>query len=303
MQIEFDGSSQRLDVFLAKKLPFLSRTQLAKMIKEGLVKVDEDDAKPSFLLRGGEQIDLEIPTPEPYTIEPEPIPIEIAHEEEDFLVAVKPQGMLTHPAGATITGTLVNAMLYHCKGKLSGMMGAMRPGIVHRLDKDTSGLIIVAKTDYAVKQFAKLFLEHRMDKRYYAICKGYFKSERTIINAPIGRDMGHRWRMAVTTEGREAITKVQELERLQGHTYVEAKPVTGRTHQIRVHLAYIGHPILGDPTYGGQSSEIPLPGQLLHCGKLVFEFKGKPYEITASLPDIFMQTLEKLRLTAKPPTL
>ena len=298
MNLEYNlEERQRLDVFLVSKLPFLSRTQIAKMIKDGLVTVDGDEAKPSYNLKPGEQIDIELPTPEPYELEPENIPVEIVHEEDDFLVAVKPQGMLTHPAGATITGTLVNAMLYYCKGKLSGMVGEQRPGIVHRLDRDTSGLIIVVKTDYAMKTFAKLFAEHRMDKRYYCICKGLLKSERTVINAPIARDFTHRWKMCVSPDGREAISKVTELERLDGYTYAEVKPVSGRTHQIRVHLSYIGHPILGDQVYGGEDSRFDLKGQLLHCGKLGFDFKGVHYELEAKPPPIFLETLERLRLT------
>lgn len=297
MLIEFDGEPVRLDVFLAKKIDRLSRTKLAQLVKDGLITVDGDSAKPSFLLRGGEQIEFEVPRPEPYELVAEDLGVQIVHEEEDFLIANKPQGMLTHPAGQTITGTLVNAMMFHCKGKLSNMVGVERPGIVHRLDKDTSGLIIVCKSDVAMRAFAKMFNERKMGKHYFAICKGHLSSDRVIINAPIGRDLTARWKMQVQADGREAISKVTELEKFKGFSYVMIKPVTGRTHQIRVHLTYISHPILGDPVYGGLDPNFRLNGQLLHCGELEFDYQLRHYHIKVDPPKIFADTLNTLRLT------
>jgi 23S rRNA pseudouridine1911/1915/1917 synthase len=297
MLIEFDGDPVRLDVFLAKKIDRLSRTKLAALIKDGQITVDGDPAKPSFLLRGGEQIEIEVPRPEPYELVAEDLGVEIVYEDDDFLVANKPQGMLTHPAGQTITGTLVNAMMFHCQGKLSNMVGVERPGIVHRLDKDTSGLIIVCKNDSSMRAFGKMFNERKMNKHYFAICKGFLSSDRVIINAPIGRDLTARWKMQVQADGREAISKVTELERFKGFSHVMIKPVTGRTHQIRVHMAYISHPILGDPVYGGLDPNFSLHGQLLHCGELEFDYKLQHFQIKVDPPKIFCDTLTALRLT------
>ena len=297
MLIEFDSEPIRLDLFLAKKIDRLSRTKLAQLIKDGQITVDGDSAKPSFLLRGGEQIEFEVPRPEPYELEAEDLGVEIVYEEEDFLVANKPQGMLTHPAGQTITGTFVNAMMFHCAGRLSKMIGVERPGIVHRLDKDTSGLMIVCKNDQSMRAFAKMFNERKMNKHYFAICKGHLSSDRVIINAPIGRDLTARWKMQVQLDGREAISKVTELEKFKCFSFVEIKPVTGRTHQIRVHLTYIGHPILGDSVYGGLDPNFSLHGQLLHCGELEFDYKLEHYHIKVDPPKIFLDTLERLRLT------
>jgi len=295
--VEFDEvEPKRLDQFLAQKLTFLSRTQVANMIKDGLVRVDGDEAKPSLKLKGSESIEVDLPKREWVDLLPEDIPLEIIHEEEDFLAVVKPQGMLSHPVGTTFTGTLVNAMLFHCQGKLSGMIGVQRPGIVHRLDKDTSGLMIIAKTDFGLKSFAKMFAQHQIDKRYLAISKGYFESEKIIINAPIGRDIRERWKMAVTSEGREAISKLTVLEKLRYHSLVEIKLITGRTHQIRVHMSYMGHPILGDPVYGGLDSQFDLPGQMLHCTRLTFDFNERHYDLSAAPPTIFQMTLEKLKI-------
>jgi 23S rRNA pseudouridine1911/1915/1917 synthase len=297
MLIEFDGEPIRLDLFLAKKIDRLSRTKLVQLIKDGQITVDGDSAKPSFLLRGGEQIEFEVPRPEPYELEAEDLGVEIVYEEEDFLIANKPQGMLTHPAGKSITGTLVNAMMFHCAGKLSKMVGVERPGIVHRLDKDTSGLIIVCKNDQSMRAFAKMFNERKMNKHYFAICKGHLSSDRVIINAPIGRDLTARWKMQVQLDGREAISKVTELEKFKSFSFVEIKPVTGRTHQIRVHLTYIGHPILGDSVYGGLDPNFSLNGQLLHCGELEFDYKLEHYHIKVDPPKVFLDALERLRLT------
>jgi 23S rRNA pseudouridine1911/1915/1917 synthase len=304
VQIEFDGPPKtRLDIYLAKRFSFLSRTQLAKMIKEGLVQVDGDEAKPSFTLKGGEEIDIDLPPPKPYDIIPEDIPVPILYEEDDFLICKKPQNMLSHPAGSTVSGTLVNAMLHYCKGKLSGMVGVERPGIIHRLDKDTSGLMIIGKTDTAMKAFTKLFFNRKVDKRYYAIVRGHLKSDRLIINAPIGRDFTHRWKMAVSGDGREAISKVDEILKLKNHTLVEVKLVTGRTHQIRVHMQYVGHPVLCDPLYGGMSEACTHEGQLLHCGKLGFDFAGNHYTLQSTLPDYFVQAIKTLSLTDAQSTL
>lgn len=297
MLIEFDGDPVRLDVFLAKRIDRLSRTKLAQLVKDGQITVDGDPAKPSFLLKGGEQIEIEVPRPEPYELVAQDLGVGIVHEEEDFLIANKPQGMLTHPAGQTITGTLVNAMMFHCQGKLANMVGVERPGIVHRLDKDTSGLIIVCKNDVSMRAFAKMFNERKMGKHYFAICKGHLSSDRVIINAPIGRDTTARWKMQVQPDGREAISKVTELEKFKSFSFAMIKPVTGRTHQIRVHLTYIGHPILGDPVYGGLDPNFSLNGQLLHCGELEFDYQLRHYHIKTDPPKIFQDTLNALRLT------
>lgn len=300
MNIKYDlKDGDRLDSFLSGRITFLSRTQLSKMIKDGNVTVDGAKRKPSFQLSYGNNVDILLPRQEKLDIEPENLNVNVAYEEEDFLLVVKPQGMLTHPTGLTKTGTLVNAMLYHCKGKLSGMVGKERPGIVHRLDKGTSGLMVIAKTDYALKEFSWQFKHRTIKKEYVAISKGYMMLERIVINAPIGRDMTHRWKMAVDLDGRESISRVEEIERLNEFTYVRVKPQTGRTHQIRVHLSHIGHPILADQVYGGIDSRYPAEYPFLHCQRLTFEYKGKEYDLSVDPPHIFLEMLDKLRLTNK----
>ncbi len=297
MHIDYDlKESERIDSFLSSRISFLSRNQIAGMIKDGSVQVNKKDIKPSYKLVYGDSIDVLLPRQEKLEIEPEELPVPIVHEENDFLVAMKPQGMLTHPTGHTKSGTLVNAMLHHCRGKLSGMIGKERPGIVHRLDKGTSGLMVIAKTDFALKEFSRMFKKRTIDKQYVAIAKGYFDLERIVINAPIARDLNHRWKMTIDEEGRESISKVEEIERLKEHTYVRVKLVTGRTHQIRVHLSYTGHPILGDIVYGGADSRYPAEYPYLHCGKLSFAFNGKDYDLSYDPPENFKLMLEKLRL-------
>jgi 23S rRNA pseudouridine1911/1915/1917 synthase len=298
MHFEYDlKHSERLDSFLSSKIVFLSRNQLANMIKDGLVTVDGKILKPSFRLQYGNQIDVLLPKQEKLEIEAEDLNVPIIYEEDDFLIALKPQGMLTHPTGLTKSGTLVNAMLHHCKGKLSGMIGKERPGIVHRLDKGTSGLMVIAKTDFALKEFSKMFKNRTINKEYIAICKGYLSLERIVINAPIDRDLNHRWKMTIDEDGRESISKVEEICRLKEHTYIKIKLITGRTHQIRVHLSYIGHPVLGDQVYGGADSRFPVEYPYLHCGKLSFTYNGKEYDLSADPPKEFTDILSKLSLT------
>jgi 23S rRNA pseudouridine1911/1915/1917 synthase len=298
MNINYDlKENNRLDSFLSERVTFLSRTQLAKMIKGGDVTVDGIVRKPSFQLSYGSNIDILLPRQEKLKIEPEDLGVEIVYEENDFLLVNKPQGMLSHPTGLTKSGTLVNAMLYYCKGKLSGMIGKERPGIVHRLDKGTSGLMVIAKTDFALKEFSWKFKHRTISKEYVAISKGYLSMNRIVVNAPISRDWTHRWKMAVDIDGRESVTRIEEIERLNQFTYVRTKPETGRTHQIRVHMSHIGHPILADEVYGGVDSRYPAEYPFLHCQSLMFDFKNRQYEFSVDPPSVFNEMLDRLRLT------
>lgn len=288
---------KRIDVFLASETDY-TRSYIKKLILEGLVLVNDNTVKPNYKLKENDKITLNIPEAEKIDIEPENIPLDILYEDEDIIVINKPQGMVVHPAPGNYSGTLVNALLYHCKN-LSGINGVLRPGIVHRLDKDTSGVMVVAKNDKAHFSLANQIKDRKILKKYVAVVEGVIKEDQGYVEAPIGRHHTDRKKMAVVEDGRYALTLYKVLERFKNNTYVEAVIKTGRTHQIRVHMAYIGHPIVGDAVYGYKKQKFNLNGQALHARLLgiIHPKKNEYMEFEAPLPEYFVKLIEKIRLT------
>lgn len=296
LEVGPEEAGKRLDVWLTEKLTGLSRTRIQHLLEEGLILVDGKPAKANHKVRPGQRIWGEIPPPKSLSAQPEPLPLDIIYEDEDLIVVNKPQGMVVHPAPGNETGTLVNALLYHC-GDLSGIGGALRPGIVHRLDKDTSGLLVAAKNDFAHRSLAAQIKARKVKRVYLALVYGEIKEPAGKIEAPIGRHPVDRQRMAVTfRNSRPAITYYHVLKRFTGFTLLEVHLETGRTHQIRVHMAYLGHPVVGDVLYGPKKQAFEVPGQLLHAGKLGFYHPrtGDYLEFTAPLPPTFIRVLEFL---------
>ncbi len=296
-QIEMGEDECRLDKWLSNSLLNLSRSYIQKCIKEGLVFVNGKPVKANYQLRVEDEIVFQIPEAVEPVIEAENIPLSILYEDEDVLVVDKPKGMVVHPAPGHYTGTLVNAVLYHCKGQLSGINGVLRPGIVHRIDRDTTGSLIVCKTDHAHRAIAAQLKEHSLNRSYRAIVHGVLKEDEGTVNASIGRDEKDRKRMAVNEKnGKEAITHYRVLSRFQEYTYIECRLETGRTHQIRVHMTSIGHPLLGDEVYGARKTAFHLEGQTLHAYLLGFihPTSGEYVEVTAPLPAYFSNILDRL---------
>ena len=288
----------RLDKWLSDQLDGLSRAYIQKLIDDGAVLLNGKPGKASSRLNASDRIELEIPESITPDIAPEDIPLDIVYEDDDVIVVNKPKGMVVHPAAGHYTGTLVNALMHHCGSSLSGINGISRPGIVHRIDKDTTGLIIACKNDRAHMRISEQLKAHTITRRYRAIVTGILKDDEGTITGNIARHKTDRKRMAVTAEGgREAITHYRVLERFRKHTYVECRLETGRTHQIRVHMAYIGHPLLGDTVYGSSRDEGKLNGQCLHAMVLGFVHPttGEYLEFCAPLPEYFEQLLEQLR--------
>jgi len=301
-------ADQRIDLYLTKKGLGLSRSWIQKLISSSRVKVNDSVVKSSYKIRTGDKIEVTIPKPKPLKIEPERIPLNILYEDRDLIVINKPRGMVVHPGAGVSSGTLVNALLYRCKD-LSGIGGVLRPGIVHRLDKDTSGVLVVAKNDFTHLDLSKQFKERSVNKRYIALVKGRVLKEQGKIKASIGRHPVRRKKMAAgVRRARKAITSYKVLERFKDFTLLEAAPETGRTHQIRVHLAYIGHPIVGDPKYGGRitgyrlqatgykEAVASLQGQALHAQALGFIHpRTKEYmEFNAPLPKDMEKVIKSL---------
>ena len=287
----------RLDAFLAEEIDSLSRSFLQKLIKEECILVNGTPVKSNYRLAGGDVITLTIPEPEPMDAAAEPIPLDIVYEDEDILFVNKPKGMVVHPAPGHYTGTLVNGLLYHCQGALSGINGVQRPGIVHRIDRDTTGLLVVCKNDFAHQQVAKQLAEHSITRKYRAIVHGVIHENRGTINEPIGRNKQNRLKMGIDLmNGKQAITHYTVLQRYLKFSYVECQLETGRTHQIRVHMTHIHHPILGDPLYGNQKSPFNLDGQTLHAMVLGLHHPrtGQYLEFEAPLPDYFTNLLTKM---------
>ena len=287
----------RLDAFLAEEIESLSRSFLQKLIKEECILVNGTPVKSNYRLAGGDVITLTIPEPEPMDAAAEPIPLDIVYEDEDILFVNKPKGMVVHPAPGHYTGTLVNGLLYHCQGALSGINGVQRPGIVHRIDRDTTGLLVVCKNDFAHQQVAKQLAEHSITRKYRAIVHGVIHENRGTINEPIGRNKQNRLKMGIDLmNGKQAITHYSVLQRYLKYSYVECQLETGRTHQIRVHMTHIHHPILGDPLYGNQKSPFHLDGQTLHAMVLGLHHPrtGQYLEFEAPLPDYFTNLLTKM---------
>ncbi len=288
-------SGIRLDKYI--KIEDIPRSQIQKLIDTGNAYVNGKQAKGSQKLKIGDEIILNVPKPRELDIAAENIPLDIVYEDEHMLVINKPQGMVVHPAPGNYEGTLVNALMYHCKGSLSGINGVMRPGIVHRIDKDTSGLILVAKTNEAHLSLSEQIQNKTAHRHYICLVHGIVKSKKGIIDAPIGRHPSNRLKMAVTpTNSKEAVTHFEVMEYLDNATYVACDLETGRTHQIRVHMQYIGHPIIGDPLYLSKNS-FGLKGQALHAERISFDhpITGERMEFCTPPPKYFGELLEKLR--------
>lgn len=289
----------RIDRFLSENLEELSRSFIQKLLKEERILADGKTVKANYKVREGEEITVQIPEPEVLDVLPEDIPLDILYEDDDILVVNKPKGMVVHPSPGHYSGTLVNAILFHCKGQLSGINGVLRPGIVHRIDMDTTGSLLICKTDRAHQILADRLKEHDITRRYHAIVHGNLKEDTGTVNAPIGRHPADRKKMSTKApNGRHAVTHYRVLERFGNYTYIECELETGRTHQIRVHMASIGHPIVGDAVYGPAKCPFKLEGQTLHAKILGFvhPVTGEYMEFDAPLPEYFVSLLERLRM-------
>lgn len=298
--VEDVDAGKRLDSFLAEKnTANYTRSFIGKMIEENLVLYNGKPSKASTKMKAGDRIELFEKEPEPLAVKGEEIPLEIVYEDDDLMVINKPRGMVVHPAPGHTSGTLVNAVLSHAGESLSSINGVLRPGIVHRIDKDTSGLILVCKNDFSHKALAKQLEEHSITRRYHAICSGRLKEEQGTVSTPIGRDEKNRKQQAINYKhGKEAITHYRLLENLQNASLLECRLETGRTHQIRVHMKSIGHPLLGDPLYGPKKNLYAIKGQALHAMVLGFVHprSGEYMEFSADYPEDFQKLLNKLRI-------
>lgn len=299
IQIEESMKGTRLDVVLSLTLEELSRSHVQKLIEAGQVKLNQQVCTiKKTLLKSGDEIEIIIPDPEELEITAENIPLEIVYEDEDLLVINKPKGMVVHPAVGNQTGTVVNAVMYHCGASLSSINGVKRPGIVHRIDKETSGLLMIAKNDMAHNSLAKQLAEHSITRAYRAIVYNNFNQDEGTIDRPIGRDPKNRLKQTVTElNARRAVTHYKIIERFGNFTYIEVRLETGRTHQIRVHMAYVKHPLLGDQVYGPQKKMLGVESQLLHAKKLGFIHPrtGEYMEFESELPEEFSRVLNKLK--------
>lgn len=285
----------RIDKWICEQHQEISRSMLQKLLKDNQVTVNGKFVSKSYKISNGDVISLEIPEPVELDVLPENIPIEIVYEDDDLLVVNKPKGMVVHPAAGNYNGTLVNALLYHCKGRLSSINGVIRPGIVHRIDKNTSGLLIVAKTDKAHTGLAEQIKAHTFTREYQAVVCGRLKDTFGIIEAPIGRHAVDRKKMCVTDKNsKEAKTEYTVLDEFNGYSHIKLKLYTGRTHQIRVHMSYVGHPVYGDDVYGKASKHCE--GQCLHAKKIGFihPINGEYYEFDSELPEYFVNVINKL---------
>lgn len=292
-----DGTDDRIDKFLAEQCEELSRSFLQKLLKSGEVSVNGQAVKASFRLSEGDLIVFEVPEAAKPEILPEPIPLDILYEDEDVILINKPKGMVVHPAAGHYSGTLVNALMYHCRDSLSGINGVLRPGIVHRIDMDTTGVIIACKNDVSHRSIAEQLKEHSITRRYQAIVHGRLKTDEGIVDAPIGRNPQDRKKMSINERnGKPAVTHYHVLNRFRDYTHIECRLETGRTHQIRVHMASIGHPLLGDAVYGPARCPYRLEGQTLHAGVLGFVHprSGEYMEFSAPLPEYFEKLLRTL---------
>lgn len=303
LELRADRTGERADSFLARTVEGLTRSAAQRLLEEGAVRKNGAPVKKNEKLTEGDVLILSLPEPEPVDILPQDIPLDVVYEDDDVIVVNKPVGMVVHPAAGHPDGTLVNALLHHCGDSLSGINGELRPGIVHRIDRDTSGLLIVAKNDFAHLGLAEQLQDHSLYREYEAICVGNLREDRGTVNAPIARHRTDRKRMAVDPEGREAVTHWTVLERLSGYAYIQCRLETGRTHQIRVHMASIGHPLLGDVVYGSKRPYPGLAGQCLHARRLSFVHPrtGERITVECPLPDWFQAVLAKLRRMSAAP--
>ncbi len=290
--------SGRVDTLIAEAMPELSRAFVQKLLEEGRVTCQGRAVKKSFRPEPGDELVVEVPEPDKLEVTAEDIPLDVVYEDRDVIVVNKPKGMVVHPAPGHQDGTLVNALMAHCGADLSGINGVLRPGIVHRIDKDTSGLIIAAKNDAAHRALAEQLADHTLSRTYECVVLGNLREDSGTVDAPVGRHPTDRKRMCVTEKNaKPAVTHWEVLERYSGYTYVRCRLETGRTHQIRVHMAYIGHPILGDTVYGAKKPVPGLEGQCLHAKRLRFIHPAtkEPVELECELPGYFVKALERLR--------
>ncbi len=297
MRLTADLAGERLDAFLARSDLGLSRSAAQKLMEEGCVRLNGRPGKKNDRLNPGDQVEVTVPQPREVDVVPREMPLDIVYEDEDVVVINKPKGLVVHPAAGHQDDTLVNGLLYAMGDSLSGINGELRPGIVHRIDKDTSGLLAVAKNDLAHAVLASQLKDHTMARTYEAIVCGNLKEDSGTVDAPIGRHPTDRKKMCVTQRNsKSAVTHWEVVRRYRGYTHIRCRLETGRTHQIRVHMAYIGHPILGDTVYGHKRLELGQDSQCLHAGALCFRHPrtGRPVMVFAPLPDYFKQVLEKL---------
>lgn len=295
--VENSDAGVRLDAHIAAKLPDISRMAVKRLVEEGNVTVNGSITKISYKIKENDIIEINIPEAKTLDLKAQDIPVEIVYEDSDIIVVNKPKGLVVHPANGNWDGTLVNAIMAICKDSLSGIGGEIRPGIVHRLDKDTSGLLIIAKNDKAHLNMSEQIKNREVKKIYYALVRGIVPENEATIDMPIGRSSKDRKKMAVTKDGKVAVTHFKVLERFKKYTLLEVKIDTGRTHQIRVHLSHIGYPVLGDEVYSNGKNEFNIKGQLLHAKSLDFKHptSGKIMHLDAELPDEFVNILNKLR--------
>lgn len=297
--IEKEDASKRLDVFLSEKIEDATRSYIKTLIDDGKITVNLAKVKAGYKLKIGDSIDVEIVEKKPENIVAEDIPLDIVYEDDDIIIVNKPKGMVVHPANGNYTGTMVNSLMNSHKDNLSSINGVIRPGIVHRIDKDTSGILVVAKNDYAHKKLSEQFKVHSIKRKYIALVKGIIKEDKLTIDRPIGRSIKDRKKMAVTEKNsRRAITHISVLKRFYSSnvTLIEAELETGRTHQIRVHMAYLHHPLVGDEVYGKKDSKFKVNGQMLHAKYLGFihPTSGKFVEFDSPLPEYFSSILMSL---------
>ena len=297
-QVEKENAGIRIDKYLSDNMEDISRSYLQKLLKEKSITVNEKEIKANYKVQEGDVVSVSVPEPEEPDILPEEIPLDILYEDDSLMVVNKPKDMVVHPSAGHLSGTLVNAVLFHCKGNLSGINGIMRPGIVHRIDKDTTGALLICKTDTCHRILAEQLKVHSITRKYRAVVQGNLKDDEGTIEGPVGRHPADRKKMAINYKnGKEAVTHYRVLERFGNATYIECQLETGRTHQIRVHMASIGHPLLGETTYGSAKNPYHLQGQALHAMVLGFlhPVTNTYMEFTAPLPEYFLKLLEKLR--------
>lgn len=293
-----ESAGLRLDLFISQEIEEMTRSGAQKLIDDGLVFVNDKPVAKNYKIKSGDIVCVNVPEPKMLDVAAENIPLDIRYEDDDLLVVNKPKGMVVHPAAGNYNGTLVNALMYHCGERLSAINGVIRPGIVHRIDKDTSGLLIVAKNDFAHLHLAQQIKEHSFTREYQCVAYGHFKECEGTVDAPIGRHPLERKKMAVTDKNsRNAVTHYFTIKEYKDFTHLRVRLETGRTHQIRVHLSYIGHPLAGDSVYGPKKCITVLNGQCLHAGLIGFIHprSGEYIEITSELPDYFVQFLRKLK--------
>lgn len=291
-----EAEGERIDKYLSEYLEDLSRSYIQKQIEKGLLFVNDNPVKSNYKIKTDDYVSFTIPESVVPEITPENIPLEIIYEDGDVCIVNKPQGMVVHPSAGHYDGTLVNALLYHLEGRLSGINGVLRPGIVHRIDKDTSGLLIICKNDKAHEEISNQLKDHSCKRCYRLIVHGNLKDDEGTIDAPIGRSKNDRKKMAVEEQGKSAVTHYKVLKRYKNYTYLECRLETGRTHQIRVHMAYIGHPLMGDPVYSSYKEPIKLEGQVLHAKTIGFKSPttGEFKEFDSELPEHFIKALNYL---------